>query len=104
MAKDKYNLLIDAYMIHFRDAISATKKNKNFLMLKGLNALTHIFNITLEHTNDLNRAVENTQLAINYYTQFIEQIEENSIYDLNLCANSAVLFIYKKTIFDYPYV
>jgi hypothetical protein len=97
MAKDMaYALLINAYTQHFHETIAPNKKNKNFLMLKGHEALTHIFNITLAYTNDLQRAIENTQLAINYYTQFIAEIDEYA-----LGANSAVLFVYKKTIYEY---
>jgi hypothetical protein len=42
--------------------------------------------------------VENTGKAIYYYTQFIEQMDENIMYDLNVSSNSASLFVYKKTI------
>jgi hypothetical protein len=55
---------------------------------------------TSEAADPLTQAAENTERAIYYYTQFIEQMEENIMHDLNVSSNNASLFVYKKTIYD----
>jgi len=47
--------------------------------------------------NDV-QALDNMEKSIYYYTQFIEQMEESILYDLNVSSNNASLFVYKKTI------
>jgi hypothetical protein len=105
------------------------EKDCNYLLLNGFSTLTHVFKITLNHASEaeaikaaseagtseagtseavkaseaadpLTQAAENTERAIYYYTQFIEQMEENIMHDLNVSSNNASLFVYKKTIYD----
>jgi hypothetical protein len=54
----------------------------------------------IKAADPLTQAAENTERAIYYYTQFIEQMEENIMHDLNVSSNNASLFVYKKTIYD----
>ena len=98
----QYVRIMNVYLNHFTKTTKYLKKDKDsiYLLINGLTTLTHIFKITLNHTNDehIVKANENTEKAIYYYTQFIEQMEENIMYDLNVSSNNASLFVFKKTI------
>jgi len=98
----QYVTTMTDYLIHFTKSAKYIKKDKDaiYLLINGFTTLTHIFKITLNQANEDNsvKAIENTEKAIYYYTQFIEQMEENIMYDLNVSSNTASLFVFKKTI------
>jgi hypothetical protein len=128
----EYVKVMDAYLTHFTESKKYKQRDKDntYLLINGFSTLTHVFKITLKHQwnasetgmsetsisetdssetstslskTGLKKAVENTEKAIYYYTQFIEQIDENILYDLNVSSNSASLFVFKKTInFFFP--
>jgi len=88
------------YLTNFSQS---TKYNKMapdniYLLVNGLNVLTHVFKIILEKTTLPALALGNMQKCIYYYRPFIEQMEENILHDLNISSNSASIFVYKKTI------
>lgn len=95
----QYAKIMNEYLNHFTGSEKYKKgdKDRNYLLLNGFSTLTHVFKITL-NCETLDLAIENTEKAIYYYTQFIEQMEENIMYDLNVSTNNASLFVYKKTI------
>ena len=88
------------YLFNFSQS---TKYNKMapdniYILVNGLNVLTHVFKIILEQTKLPALALGNMQKCIYYYRPFIEQMEENILHDLNISSNSASIFVYKKTI------
>lgn len=99
----KYVTIMNDYLNLFPLLEKYKKKEKDslYLLINGFITLTHIFQITLNQTGVI-QAVENTEKSIYYYTQFIEQMEENILYDLNISSNNASLFAYKKTIYMLP--
>ena len=94
-----YVRIMNEYLNHFTasDKYKKGDKDRKYLLLNGFSTLTHVFKITL-NCETLELAIENTEKAIYYYTQFIEQMEENIMHDLNVSSNNASLFVYKKTI------
>lgn len=106
----EYVKVMDAYLTHFTESKKYKQRDKDntYLLINGFSTLTHVFKITLKHQwnasetgiseTGLKKAIENTEKAIYYYTQFIEQIDENILYDLNVSSNNASLFVFKKTI------
>jgi hypothetical protein len=96
----KYVKVMNDYLIHFTASEKFVKEDKDriYLLINGFTTLTHVFKITL---NDIDLAVENTEKSIYYYTEFIKQVKENSMYDLNVSSNNASLFVYKKTIYAF---
>jgi hypothetical protein len=88
------------YLLHYTSSEQFKKKENDsiYLLQNGFSTLTHIFKITLREKLDLNQAVENTKKGIVYYTEFIEQMEENSMHDLNISSVNASVFVVKKTI------
>ena len=111
----QYVKVMNDYLTHFTASTKFKQRDKDctYLLINGFATLTHVFKIMLNHQASISHAsisqanisqasiseaVENTDKAIYYYTQFIEQIDENKMNDLNVSSNSASLFVYKKTI------
>ncbi len=96
----QYVKVMNDYLNHFTASKKFKQRDKDciYLLINGFTTLTHVFKITLNHVVSLSEAIENTDKAIYYYTQFIEQMDENKLQDLNVSSNSASLFVYKKTI------
>lgn len=98
----QYVAVMNEYFNHFTQS-TKFKKNDNdnvYLLLNGQATLTHVFTAFLFNTMNPVVAIENMQKSIYYYTQFIDQIEENTLYDLNISSVSASVFVYNKTIGD----
>lgn len=71
-----------------------------FVMKRGLETLSHIFNIMLLFTCNLDLTFYHCQKAFYYYVEFIGQIGDDNHTFLQLNSKDASLFVYKKTIFD----
>jgi len=93
-----YVKVINEYTTNYESSAKYKKGDKDnaYLMLNGYNALTHIFKIGISYTRNPYFALKNMHRSIYYYTQFIDQMDENIMYDLNLSSNSASIFLYKK--------
>ena len=96
----KYVKVLNEYLILFMASEKYKKRDKDglYLLLNGFTTLTHVFKILLNHNLNVDQAIESTEKAIYYYTEFIEQMDVNRIHDLNVSSNTASLFVYKKTI------
>lgn len=96
----QYLHIQNEYLSNFSQSTKYIKQapDNQYLLVNGLNTLTHIFKIILEQTAKPMLALDNMQKAIYYYRPFIEQMEENILHDLNISSNSASIFVYKKTI------
>ena len=80
-----------------------TMKNKpyyKFIFQRGLETLIHVFSILFYYTKNLELTFYHAQKAIYYYIEFIEQISDDNVSFLNLSSRDAVLFVYKKTIYE----
>ena len=95
-----YCAIMSDYLIHFSKSTKYEKNDndKVYLLLHGMSTLTHVFIVILKTTVNVDLALENMKKAIYYYTQFIDQIEENALLDLNISSTNAALFVYNKTI------
>ena len=80
-----------------------TKKNKKynkFIFERGLKKLIHVFSNIFYYTKNLELSFYHTQKAYYFYIEFIEQISDDNITFLQLSSKDAILFVYKKTIFE----
>ena len=80
-----------------------TKKNKKynkFIFERGLKTLIHVFSIIFYYTKNLELSFYHTQKAYYFYIEFIEQISDDNVTFLQLSSKDAILFVYKKTIFE----
>lgn len=95
-----YIKLVNIYLSLFKKNIATQKKYYiDYIFQRGLIVLKHIFTILLSNTNNLKFTYYHCEKGIYYYTEFISQIEnENSFLKLNTC--DAIIFVYKKTIYN----
>jgi len=74
--------------------------NQLLIIIKGIESLLHIYNYLLYYTRNSCLSFYHTQKAIYMYIEFIKQITDEQNNLLNLKINDAVVFIYKKTIYE----
>ena len=124
----QYVTVMNDYLNHFTGSEKYKKRDNdgNYLLINGFITLSHVFKIMLNAGQaepgqvepvqqnegqaepgqaepgqvEPTQALQNMEKSIYYYTQFIEQMEESILYDLNVSSNNASLFVYKKTIAD----
>ena len=89
---NKYNLLIIEY---FKLNIKGIKE-----LGRGLETISHVFEIMLYYTKNLELTYYHSQKAFYFYGEFISQIIEDPNNYLQLSSKDATLFVYKKTIFE----
>ena len=80
-----------------------TMKNKpyyRFIFERGVKTLIHIFSIIFYYTKNLDISIYHMKKAYYFYIEFIEQISDNNITFLQLSSRDAILFVYKRTIFE----
>ena len=71
-----------------------------FILTRGISSLSHIFNMLLLYTKNIDLTISHCNKALYYYIEFIGQIGDESHSYLQLNSKDATLFIYKKTIFE----
>ena len=76
------------------------KKYNKFIFERGLKTLIHVFSIIFYYTKNLELSFYHTQKSYYFYIEFIEQISDDNITFLQLSSKDAILFVYKKTIFE----
>lgn len=101
----KYYILINQYVGFFIESIydniniNTDKRYRYYIILKGLELLTNIMIITIINTNNIDMAFYYCNKAYYYYIEFISQIDnDNNHLELNI--KDAIIFVYKKTIFE----
>lgn len=97
---NKYLKLLDTYHQLFKKNI-VTKNNyyREFIYLQGMKCLGHVFTILMQYTGNIPFTYYHCEKGIYYFTEFISQIEnENSFLKLN--SIDAIIFVYKKTIYN----
>tara|TARA_B000000477_G_scaffold122493_1_gene126565 strand:+ start:1007 stop:1840 length:834 start_codon:yes stop_codon:yes gene_type:complete len=93
--------IINEYLYHINDNILIQNmKYYIFIIIRGLNMLKHIFNVILLYTKNLKVTVHHCKKAYLFYVEFIGQIGNDNHSYLQLNSKDAMLFVYKKTIFE----
>jgi hypothetical protein len=97
----KYIMLIKEYIEHFNQ----NHKNEyneyyKYLMIRGLQTMCTLFNMLFLYLKNLDITYKHCQQGIFYYVEFIGQIGNDNGGFLQLSSKDAVLFVYKKTLFD----
>lgn len=96
-----YDTIITEYLelcrinININDPVYA-----KFIIHKGIEMISHIFNTIFLYTKNVDLCQHYCNKASHYYIEFIGQIGEDSHSFLQLNSKDAILFVYKKTIFD----
>jgi hypothetical protein len=96
----KYNLLITDYYLYIFEKIKLINTDyNNFIIMRGLETITHVFCMMLFYSKNLDMTYYHSQKAFYFYVEFIEQITDKQNF-LQLSSRDASMFVYKKTIFD----
>lgn len=79
------------------------EKNKQYslsVIKKGISMLKNVMNILFLYTRNVDMIHKHLNKSFLYYIEFIEQIGEEGNTFLQLSSKDAVLFVYKKTLFE----
>lgn len=94
-----YIQLLKRFVVYFNESISVnTLDNIDYILINGFNMLKHVFTQLLLYTKNIDLTYYHSQKAYYYYIEFISQLNENLF--LNLNSKDALLFVYRKTIFQ----
>jgi hypothetical protein len=97
----KFTEVIIDYMRLIAEKINI--KNKHyyvFIFERGIETIVHIFSMIFYYTKNLDLTFYHSQKAYYFYIEFIEQISDDNITFLQLSSRDALLFVYKKTIYE----
>ena len=97
----KVTQLIIEYMLFISEKMNI--KNKTFysyVFEKGIETLFNVFSLIFYYTKNLELTYYYTQKSYYFYIEFIEQMSHDNVTFLQLSTKDAILFVYKKTIFD----
>lgn len=89
------------YMRFISEKVSIQNKTYyKFIIQRGIETLIHIFSFIFYYTKNLELTSYHTQKAYYFYIEFIEQMSDDNVVFLKLSSRDAILFVYKKTIYD----
>lgn len=96
---DNYILLISEFLNFILEKIKIKNTNySKFIIIRGCETITNIFNIILYCTKNLDLTIYHCQKAYYYYVEFIEQISNVDHVLLQLNSRDATTYVYKKTL------
>ena len=97
----KFIEVLIEYMRLISEKINIKKKQYYiFIFERGIETLIHIFSMIFYYTKNLELTFYHSQKAYYFYIEFIEQISDDNITFLQLSSRDALMFVYKKTIFE----
>ena len=97
----KFTEVLIEYMRLISEKIHIKKKqNYIFIFERGIEALIHIFSMIFYYTKNLELTFYHSQKAYYFYIEFIQQISDDNVTFLQLSSSDALMFVYKKTIFE----
>lgn len=94
-----YITIINQYLLYCCENLFLQNNNNVYIILKGIECITNIFNFLLLYTKNIELVIYHCQQSYFYYIEFIEQIRNEKNSYLKLSIKDAVLFVYRKTIF-----
>lgn len=98
---NKYTELLVEYINFILENVKIKKfEYANFIINRGFNTITHVFNNTLYYTRNLDLTYFHCQKAFYFYVEFICQISEAEKLFLQLSSRDAATYVYKKTLFE----
>lgn len=97
----KFVSVIIEYMKFMSEKIVIKNKHYyRFIFERGIETISHVFINTLYFTKNLDLSFYHSQKAYYFYIEFIEQISDENVTFLQLSSRDAILFVYKKTIYE----
>ena len=102
LINDKKEILIQFLntLCTYLENVKVSKIRNLFYIVRGIETIFHVFTLILTRTKNVKTAVLNAHKAFYLYIEFCEQIADESNMVLQLSSREAVLYVYKKTIFE----
>ena len=98
---NKYVSLISEYESFISEKVNIkNKKYYEFIFNRGLDTISHVFQMILFYTKNLDITYYHSQKSFYFYVEFIEQIIDIQHSFLQLSSRDASVFVYKKTIYE----
>lgn len=96
-----YENILNEFIYYSLNTIFFQKKGLLlFIIKRGIETIKHCFIQLYMYTKNINLVMFHCKKAFYYYIEFIGQITDDSHSYLQLTSKDAILFVYKKTIFD----
>lgn len=95
---NKFTSIINEFILHMLD--NNKSKKVDIELYEGIKALTHVFKFLMLYTKNLELTLYHCQRAFYFYIEFMDQMNDESHSFLQLTVKDAILFVYKKTIYD----
>lgn len=96
-----YLTLIMNYLKHIKENLIPKIPDLDlFVVVRGLDTLTHVFQFILNSTNNLEITYYHTEKSFYYYVEFVTQISTDDKNFLQLSSRDAINYVYKKTIHE----
>jgi hypothetical protein len=92
--------ILEEYIKNINEIFYVNKNNKLYIIIKGIETIFHIYQQILFYTNNHKLAYYYSHKSIYLYKEYNSQINEDSNSFLNLSTRDAIIYIYKKTIFE----
>ena len=97
---EKYCLIVEEFINKIKTSEIILKSSQSIFSLSvGLNSIHRVFEYTLLKTKQIDMAFYTAQQSYYYFLEYIEQINNSQLVN-NLNHKDAVMFVYKKAIFD----
>lgn len=98
---ENYINLQQEFLLYMQENIIIQDPNYYiFLIQRGFDTMKHIFNNLILYTKNVDLTIHHCKKVFIYYIEFVEQIVNEQHHYLQLNSKDAILFIYKKTIFE----
>jgi hypothetical protein len=89
------------YFKFIKENIKIKKSNiSKFIIIRGLDTIVTIFNYILFYSKNVDMTYFHCQKAYYFYIEFVGQISDDENTFLQLNSRDAMLYVYKKTIFE----
>jgi hypothetical protein len=98
---EKYSNLVNEYINFICENIQIrTKPYTRFIIIRGFDTITNVFNHILYYTKNIDLAYFHSQKSFYFYVEFIGQISNDQNTFLQLSSRDAIIYVYKKTLFE----
>ena len=95
-----YTLLLEYYKFIIENIKIKNEKLTKFIITRGLDTITTVFNNILYYTKNINMTYFHCQKSFYFYVEFVGQISEDEKMFLQLTSRDATIYVYKKTFFE----
>ena len=97
----KYIEIMNNFLILSIQNIQLQNDNyKKYIIKKGIEMIEHIFNMLIFYTLNTELTYYHCEQAFIYFIEFIGQMNINGDNSISLTTKDAILFVFKKTIFE----